>query len=237
MEVKKSSKASLENKKGIFFEIGLILALASLLFAFEWRTNVKVEEGFITVAEEPLEEEIIPITQQSLMRPPPPPPPAPRLTDLMQIVDEELDIDDMLEIEDDESNVGNQNSYGNNYSGSSMGDYDSYGDGEYTGESDIFVVVEDMPRFPGGDVQAWLSKHVKYPIIAQENNIQGRVVVQFVIEKDGSITDVRVIRAVDPSLDKEAVRVIQTMPKWIPGKQRGKAVRVSYTVPINFKLQ
>ena len=77
MEVKKSSKASLENKKGIFFEIGLILALASLLFAFEWRTNVKVEEGFITVAEEPLEEEIIPITQQSLMRPPPPPPPAP----------------------------------------------------------------------------------------------------------------------------------------------------------------
>lgn len=232
MEVKKSSKADLENKKGIFFEIGLVIALACLLVAFEWKTNVKVEEGFITVAEEPMEEEIIPITQQMMMKPPPPPPPAPRLTDLMQIVEEELEIDEVLEIDDVESNTANRDSYSYDYSGTGQGDYD-----EYSGESDVFVVVEDMPRFPGGDVQAWLSKHVKYPVIAQENNIQGRVVVQFVIEKDGSITDVRVIRPVDPSLDKEAVRVIQTMPKWIPGKQRGKAVRVSYTVPINFKLQ
>ena len=90
--------------------------------------------------------------------------------------------------------------------------------------------------FPG-DINKWLGKNVKYPVIAQENNIQGRVTVQFVIERDGSITDVKVLRGVDPSLDKEAVRVVKSMPKWKPGKQRGKPVRVSYTVPINFRLQ
>lgn len=237
METKKSSKANLENKKGIFFEIGLIIALACLLGAFEWKTNVKVEEVFITVAEEPIEEDIIPITQQARMQPPPPPPPAPRLTDLIQIVEEELDFDEALEIQDAESNTANSNSYGNNYSSNGYSEYgEGDGEGDY-GESDIFVVVEDMPRFPAGDLNQWLSKHVKYPVIAQENNIQGRVSVQFVIEKDGSITDVKVIRSVDPSLDKEAIRVIKSMPKWIPGKQRGKPVRVSYTVPINFKLQ
>lgn len=94
-----------------------------------------------------------------------------------------------------------------------------------------------MPKFPGGNVQKWISKHIKYPMIAQENNIQGKVFVQFVIEKDGSVSNVKVTRSVDPSLDKEAIRVIQSMPKWTPGKQRQKPVRVSFTVPINFQLQ
>ena len=94
-----------------------------------------------------------------------------------------------------------------------------------------------MPRFPGGNVQKWITKHIKYPMVAQENNIQGKVFVQFVIEKDGSVSNVNVTRSVDPSLDKEAIRVIQSMPKWIPGKQRKKPVRVSFTVPINFQLQ
>ena len=94
-----------------------------------------------------------------------------------------------------------------------------------------------MPQFPGGSVQKWIAKTVKYPMIAQENNIQGKVFVQFVIEKDGSVSDVKVARSVDPSLDKEAIRVVKAMPKWKPGKQRGKPVRVSYTVPINFQLQ
>ena len=175
-----------------------------------------------------MEEEIIPITQQ-MMKPPPPPPPAPKLTDLIEIVDQELDIDEELEIEDVEADVENRTDYSYDYDGT------GYDEGDY-GEEDIFQVVEDMPTFPG-DINKWLGKNVKYPVIAQENNIQGRVTVQFVIERDGSITDVKVLRGVDPSLDKEAVRVVKSMPKWKPGKQRGKPVRVSYTVPINFRLQ
>ncbi len=228
MEIKKTPKANLEGKKGIFFEIGLVVALGILLCAFNWKANTKVEEGFVTVAEEPVEEEIIPITQQ-MMKPPPPPPPAPKLTDLIEIVDQELDIDEELEIEDVEADVENRTDYSYDYDGT------GYDEGDY-GEEDIFQVVEDMPTFPG-DINKWLGKNVKYPVIAQENNIQGRVTVQFVIERDGSITDVKVLRGVDPSLDKEAVRVVKSMPKWKPGKQRGKPVRVSYTVPINFRLQ
>jgi len=103
----------------------------------------------------------------------------------------------------------------------------------------VFEVVEQMPTFPGGDaaLMSFLSKNIKYPVIAEENGIQGRVVATFVVERDGSITDVKVIKSVDPSLDKEAVRVLKTMPKWIPGKQNGSAVRVKYTVPVTFRLQ
>ena len=233
MEVKKSSKANLENLKGIFFEIGLIIALAFLFLAFEWKVNMKDKEDFIvTVPEELVEEEIIPITQQ-MLKPPPPPPPAPRLTDLIEIVDEEINLDDVLEIEDAEADVANRRVY--DFSGQGNGYGDEYGD-EYSDEAEVFAVVEDMPKFPG-NVQQWISKNIRYPMIAQENNIQGRVFVQFVIERDGSVTDVKVARSVDPSLDKEAIRVVKAMPKWTPGKQRNKPVRVSYTVPINFQLQ
>ena len=233
MEVKKSSTANLENLKGIFFEIGLIIALAFLFLAFEWKVNMKDKEDFIvTVPEELVEEEIIPITQQ-MLKPPPPPPPAPRLTDLIEIVDEEINLDVGLEIEDVEANVANRRVY--DFSGQGNGYGDEYGD-EYSDEAEVFAVVEDMPKFPG-NVQQWISKNIKYPMIAQENNIQGRVFVQFVIERDGSVTDVKVARSVDPSLDKEAIRVVKAMPKWTPGKQRNKPVRVSYTVPINFQLQ
>ncbi|MBR5635066.1 MAG: energy transducer TonB [Prevotella sp.] len=103
----------------------------------------------------------------------------------------------------------------------------------------VFEVVEQMPSFPGGDaaLMQYLSNNIKYPVVAQENGVQGRVVVSFVVEKDGSITDVKVVRSVDPSLDKEAQRVVKSMPKWIPGKQNGSAVRVKYNVPVSFKLQ
>ena len=96
-----------------------------------------------------------------------------------------------------------------------------------------------MPSFPGGpaELMKWLGSHVQYPAIAQENGVQGRVIVAFVVEKDGSVTDVTVVRSVDPSLDKEAARVVRQMPKWIPGKQNGAAVRVKYNVPVTFKLQ
>ncbi|MBR3726925.1 MAG: energy transducer TonB [Prevotella sp.] len=103
----------------------------------------------------------------------------------------------------------------------------------------VFEVVEQMPSFPGGDkaLMDFLSNNVKYPVVAQENGVQGRVVISFVVEKDGSITDVRVVRSVDPSLDKEAARVVKSMPRWIPGKQNGAAVRVKYNVPVSFRLQ
>ena len=106
-------------------------------------------------------------------------------------------------------------------------------------ETKIFEVVEQMPSFPGGDaaLMAFLSKNIKYPVVAEENGIQGRVIATFVVERDGSITDVKVVKSVDPSLDKEAVRVLKSMPKWIPGKQNGSAVRVKYTVPVTFRLQ
>ena len=107
-------------------------------------------------------------------------------------------------------------------------------------EEEIFMVVESMPEFPGGQQELfkYLAENVKYPVIAQENGIQGRVICQFVVNKDGSIVDVQAVRSSgEPSLDKEAIRVIKSMPKWKPGKQRGKPVRVKYTVPVNFRLQ
>ncbi|MBP1638551.1 MAG: TonB-dependent receptor [Bacteroidetes bacterium] len=102
---------------------------------------------------------------------------------------------------------------------------------------EVFTIVEEMPAFPDGDVASYLAKNIKYPVVAQENGIQGRVICQFVVNKDGSIVDVQVVRGVDQSLDKEAVRVIQSMPRWTPGKQRNQPVRVKYTLPVNFKLQ
>ena len=106
-------------------------------------------------------------------------------------------------------------------------------------EHKVFDVVEQMPSFPGGNaaLMEYLSKNVKYPVVAQENGVQGRVVVSFVVERDGSITDVKVVRSVDPSLDREAARVVSSMPKWIPGKQNGSTVRVKYNVPVSFRLQ
>lgn len=228
MEVKKSQKADLEGKKGVFFEVGLTLALAILLFAFEWKSSSEEVSQFQTVAEEQIEEEIIPITQQ-MLKPPPPPPPAPKLTDLIDIVEDDTQIDEELEIQDVDDTSENTDVP------TDVDEFGTYGD-EDTGDTEVFVVVEDMPMFPGGNVQKWIAKNVKYPVLAMENGIQGKVYIQFVIERDGSITDVKVLRGVDASLDKEAVRVVKAMPKWKPGKQRGKPVRVSYTLPINFQL-
>jgi protein TonB len=106
-------------------------------------------------------------------------------------------------------------------------------------ETKVFDVVEEMPQFPGGPnaLFEYLSKNIKYPVVAEENGVQGRVIVTFVVERDGSITDVKVVKSVDPSLDKEATRVVKSMPHWIPGKQNGSAVRVKYTVPVTFRLQ
>ena len=106
-------------------------------------------------------------------------------------------------------------------------------------EEEVFDMVEQAPQFPGGqaELMSWLGKNIRYPVIAQENGIQGRVICQFVVGSDGSVRDIKVVRSLDPSCDKEAVRVIQSMPKWIPGRQNGKAVSVRYTLPVTFRLQ
>ena len=144
-----------------------------------------------------------------------------------------------------------------NKSNTAIGAFDVKGNDEATGEvlkakeviaqpeppkeeeTKVFDVVEQMPSFPGGPsaLMQYLASNIKYPVVAEENGVQGRVIVTFVVEKDGSITDVRVVKSVDPSLDKEAQRVVKSMPKWIPGKQNGSAVRVKYTVPVTFRLQ
>lgn len=225
MEAKKTPKADLENKKNIFFEVGFMFALAIVLFAFEWKVSVAEPSDFITVSEIPTEPEMVPITMMNQL--PPPPPAAIRPMDLIEIV-EELDQTDedveLIDVTDDSKNkVPDFNP-----------DNLSYGP-EDIDEVIDFLPLEDMPEFLG-NVQKWIAKNIKYPIIASDNGIEGKVFVQFVVEKDGSVTNIKVARGVDASLDREALRVISEMPKWKPGKQRGKAVRVSYTLPIAFRL-
>ncbi|NLX73385.1 MAG: energy transducer TonB [Bacteroidales bacterium] len=228
MEVKKSPKANLESRKPIFTQIGLVVVLSMVLIAFEWTStdvNVDLEAAEEEVA---VEEEIIPITRQEEVKPPPPPPP-PAVADILNIVDDDVELDLELEIMDTEMNQD------------AMVDFTVvYEVPEETREDgEIFMIVEEMPEFPGGEgeLQKYLASSVRYPVIAQENGIQGRVYIQFVINQRGEVTNVTILRGVDPSLDREAVRVVEAMPKWKPGKQRNRPVRVSYTVPINFVLQ
>ena len=229
MEIKKSEKANLENKKLLFVEIGLVISLAITLFAFEWtskETNVATLEDNTQVV---LEEEIIPITQET----PPPPPAAPKipiLSDQIDIVDDEIEIDDemFINLEDDAS------------LGVEIMDYVEVEEEVVEEEAIPFQLVEEKPSFQGGDANQfskWVNQRLVYPEIAKENGVQGRVTLQFTVEKDGSVTKVKVLRGVDPSLDKEAVRVVSQSPKWKPGKQRDRAVPVTYTFPVIFQLR
>ena len=229
MEIKKSEKANLENKKLLFIEIGLIISLAITYVAFEWtstETNVSTLEA---EAEVVLEEEIIPITQET----PPPPPAAPKipvLSDQIDIVDDEIEVDDdmFMNLEDDSS------------LGVEIMDYVETQEEEVEEEAIPFALVEEKPSFQGGDANQfskWVNQRLVYPEIAKENGVQGRVTLQFTVEKDGTVTKVKVLRGVDSSLDKEAVRVVSSSPKWKPGKQRDRAVAVTYTFPVIFQLR
>lgn len=230
MEIKKSKKADLEGGKTTSLLMGMIIALAVLFVGFEWGTQdvlVVSSEGVSDV----IAEEEIEITRPEDTPPPPPPPPAPAAPEILEIVDDnvELDQQEILSTEDSQHSAQVQT-----YVAPA-----AVVEEEEESAQQIFTVVEDMPQFPGGDAELtkYLGKSVKYPVIAQENGIQGRVVCSFVINRDGSVVDAEVVRGVDPSLDKEALRVINAMPKWTPGKQRGKPVRVKYTVPVTFRLQ
>lgn len=228
MEVKKSPKADLEGKKSTWLLVGYVVVLAFMFVAFEWtKRDVKIDTSQ-AVADVVFEEEIIPITETPEQAAPPPPE-APKVAELLEIVDDKADIEETTTI----INEDNQARVEVKYVPVQVVE-------EEPEEQTIFEVVEQMPEFPNGGMAGlmqYLSKNIKYPTIAQENGTQGRVTVQFVVNKDGSIVDAKVLRGVDPYLDKEAVRVIMGMPKWKPGMQRGKPVRVKYTVPVMFRLQ
>ena len=216
MQPKKNPEVSLEKKKGLFFQVGLLVTLLIVFVAFEWKSYDKVDYNLGQLNLDDLEEEIIPITERKIEQKPPPPPPP----EVIEIVEDEVEIEEELEIEDTES------------------DEDEMIEIEEESEEEFFMVVENMPEFPGGDLglMKYIQKNVKYPPIAKEYNITGKVYVSFIIEKDGSVSEVKVVRGVDKNLDAEAIRIIKSLPKYKAGKQRGKPVRVMLTLPINFQL-
>ncbi|MBQ8646165.1 MAG: energy transducer TonB [Bacteroidales bacterium] len=230
MEIKKSPKANLQNKKLLFMEIGLIVALLIVLGAFEWSTT----ETSVSILEEEtavvIEEEQVPITQEEQL-PPPEVPKEPVMSDVIDIVDDDIKVDDdfLISTEDDAS------------LGVEIKDYVVEQVEEEEVEEEIpFAIVEQKPTFQGKDANAftkWVFSKIVYPEIAKENGVQGRVTLQFTIDTDGSVTNVKVLRGVDSSLDKEAVRVVSSSPKWKPGMQRNKPVKVKYTFPVVFNLR
>ena len=228
MEVKKSPKADLEGKKTTNLLIGAILTLSVLFIGFEWSERDKKVTTDTGIEQVVFEEEIIPITEQEQPKQAPPPPEAPKVEEVLEIMDNDSKVEESTIQASDDTQAAVEVKY-----------TPVEVEEEEVEEQQIFQVVEEMPEFPGGmgECMKFLGKNIKYPTISQENGVQGRVIVQFVVNRDGSIVDPVVVRGVDPYLDKEALRVISTMPKWKPGKQRGKAVRVKYTVPVMFRLQ
>lgn len=227
MEIKKSEHADLERGKSTSLLIGFVIALGVMFVALEW-TQREVEDNseLYTAKDISINEEMIPITLPE-KKTVPPPPAAVTKADIIEIVEDDADIEEdiMASTEDNTEWVD-------------LDDYDVVEVEPEPEEEEIFMVVEDQPEFPGGTAALleYLRKNIKYPAICRENNIQGRVLVTFIVNKDGAIVEPEVVKSVNPSLDKEALRVISTMPNWKPGSQRGKPVRVKYTVPVNFRL-
>ena len=217
MKAKKNPKISIERKRGLFFQIGLVITLLAVLISFEWKSYEKTDYSLGKLQMDDLEDEMIPITRQE-EKPPPPPPPSP---EIIEIVEDEVEIENELEVEETDT------------------DENEFIEQEEEEDSDeVFMVVEQMPVFPGGDLglMKFIQKNTKYPPIAKENDITGKVYVSYVVNKKGKVTNVKVARSVDRYLDAEAVRVVKLLPYSSAGKQRGKPVNVQYTIPINFTL-
>ena len=229
MEIKKSEKASLGNKRLLFVEIGFVLALLGVLGAFNYTSKEKAESLLTAENTEIIEEEMVPITQET---PPPPPetPKIPVMSDIIDIVDDDMTVEDTMINLEDSGDLGVE-----------IMDYvEEVVEEEVEEEAIPFQLVEEKPKFQGGDANAfskWVAQHLNYPEIAKENGVQGRVMLQFTVNPNGTLSDIKVLRGVDPSLDKEAVRVVSTSPKWTPGKQRDRAVKVTYTFPVIFQLR
>lgn len=222
MELKKSPEADLEKKKGLFLQIGLVVALAVTLVAFEWKSYDKVDYSLGQLKVEDIPEEIIPITKQEEKPPPPPPPPVQQIA----IVKDDVKIENEAEIAETEVTQ------------ETVVEVQPVKE-EVIDEPEIFLIVEEMPGFPGGEAKLvkYLGDNIKYPAVARENGITGTVFVTFVIGPDGQVKDVKVLRGIGGGCDEEAKRVVMSMPKWKPGKQRGKPVSVQYNLPIRFTLK
>ena len=230
MEIKKSEKASLENKRLLFTEIGLVVALLIVYIGFNWSSRDASVAALEDTTKVLVEEEMIAIPEQL----PPPPPEAPNipvLSDQIDIVEDDIKVDDdlFMNLEDDNSAIEIQ-------------DYKEavVEEEEVEEEAIPFQLVEQKPSFNGGDANEfskWVNSRLVYPEIAKENGVQGRVTLSFTVEADGRVTNVKVLKGVDESLDKEAVRVVSSSPKWTPGKQRDRKVKVTYTFPVYFMLR
>ena len=226
MEEKKSPKANLENKKLMFMQIGMIISLLIAWLAFEHKSYDKreIDESLLN-REVVLDEEMVEITKQEEQKPQPVE--QPQQTTQLEIVDDDVETEDLninAEVE--------QNEVIEEYVAPEVVE-------EEVVEQEIFQIVEEMPAFPGGEgkLMEYVAKNIKYPQIARETGIQGRVFVGFVVEPDGKITNIEVAKGVGGGCSEEAVRVIKMMPNWIPGEAFGKKVRVTYTLPVNFRLQ
>ena len=226
MEEKKSPKADLENKKLMFMQIGMIISLLIAWLAFEHKSYDKREiDPSLLRQTEVVEEEMVEITKQEEQKPQPVE--VPKQTTQLEIVQDDVEVEDIeINAEMDQNEVIEE------YVPVEVEE-------EEVQEQEIFQIVEEMPSYPGGEqkLMEYVAKNIKYPQIARETGIQGRVFVGFVVEPDGSVSNVKVLRGIGGGCDEEAMRVVKSMPKWKPGKQRGKAVRVSYQIPVNFKLQ
>ena len=229
MEIKKSEKASLENKRLIFAEVGLIVALLIVYAGFESCTRdreVALLQGNTVVPEEI---DIVPVI---LNTPPPAPevPALPQLSDELEIVDDDVTVDlDFQSLDDMDVPVDIQ-------------EYRHQEVVEVEVEEEVIYVgvVEEKPTFNGGDANEfskWVNARLVYPELAKENGVEGRVTLQFTIDKDGRLGNVKVLSAPDATLAEEAVRVVSSSPKWTPGKQRDRAVKVSYTFPVIYRLR
>ena len=229
MELKKNPKADLENRRGLFLEIGLVVAMVAALVAFEVKSYDKEDkEQFVRQASEEIEDIVIQTQEQEL--PPPPPPETPEVTTEFEVVEDDAELTNELgpvnaEVDENTQNIEITPVV--------------VEEEEEEEEAQIFTVVEKDPEFPGGmeALYKYLQQNIKYPSIARENGITGRVYVTFVVERDGSIANPRVLRDIGGGCGAEAIRVVKSMPKWNPGKQSGKAVRVQFNLPVNFNLQ
>ena len=230
MEAKKSEKADLEKKKGLHLEIGLVTILALVLVAFNLRSTDKKDSGFAQqMVSTEMEEEIIQTQEEQDIPEPEPEQPEPEVTTELEVVDDDADIKNELGIVDAGDNANKQQE---------EVVITDVGGEETVEEEEIFVFVEEYPSYPGGEdaLYKYLYDNIQYPDVARDNNITGTVIIRFVVEKDGSITKAAVAREIGGGCGKEALRVVNAMPKWKPGKQSGKAVRTEFTLPVQFQL-
>lgn len=229
MEAKKSPKADLEKRRGLYLEIGLVVILAAALVAFNIKSYDKEEKVVNTrTAESEIDVEIL-NTQEEETPPPPQEEPEIVATDLNVVENDATDIEEVGII-----NAGDDANKGAERITNVVVEEEVQED-----EDEVFIVVEEDPEFPGGltALSQFIADNIKYPQLAKENNITGRVFVSFVVEKDGRVGQVKILRDIGGGCGNEAVRVVKLMPKWKPGKQRGKPVRTQFNLPVNFELQ